>query len=161
MTDQPTTRDQLIEQAATALHEVRHPGWSCPGPDAKDRKAAQALADAGLLADPEQHAELEKLRVDAVEVKRLDNEAYLRHREALYGALGCTGVEGSLIVLITENVAAVVAERDALQARIDAALAKLARYDTSGGWQATHEIVEEAGAALQGDQPTEQEVRGG
>lgn len=99
--------------------------------------------------------EVRRLRADAVEVKRLDDEAYLRHREALYEALGCAGPEGSLIALIKENVAAVVAERDGLQARHDAALAVLRQ-----SLKPSAVVCDEAVAALQGDQHAEEAGRG-
>ena len=102
-------------------------------------KAARVLYDGDY--------DLERLRADAIEVKRLDDEAYLRHRDALYAALGCTGPEGSLIVLINDNVAAVVAERDQLQARIDAALALCEPHALLHSY--TQRTIR---AALQGDQ---------
>jgi hypothetical protein len=94
------TRDELIEKVAQVLHEARHPDWKCPGPEAKDRKAALALADASLLAD---------------------------------------------------------IERDELQARLDRVTAVLARPwpDDEDHHDFVSQQVEDARAALQGDQPTE------
>lgn len=153
MTDQPTTRDQLIEQAAQVLASL--------GADhltADDYMTdVRALADAGLLADPEHALDLENAKGTlaavrwklgtpkgravsmhagevAAELKTLrakvDDLAAERdlalwlHAEAEWRVAGFDAITVKLAQINQQ----ITAERDALQARLDAALAFHVEY---------------------------------
>jgi hypothetical protein len=113
------TRDEVIEKAARELHgsynaameafnAKRGDDWGVvPFEDSRLfwRGVVEPLAEAGLLAEPEQHAMLERLRVDVAEAGSVLNR--------VRAALGTP--EGQAVSV---HAAEVRAERDALQARV-------------------------------------------
>jgi hypothetical protein len=125
---EPTTQESLIENAAKVLHESSD--YTLDG-----HWLARALADAGLLADPEAARFAQRDREQAIRATadreriqaelRADQVATLNLYTRVVKALG----PGFSITApwhgLSDAVAQVVAERDGLQARIDAALEAL------------------------------------
>jgi hypothetical protein len=83
---EPTTRQRLIEKAHDALRTVAY-DWSEPTTTDRGRIIA-ALAEAGLLADPAQTTELEKLAADHDLALWLHAEQSWLHGQALAIAHG-------------------------------------------------------------------------
>lgn len=146
MADQPTTRDQLIEQALVVLD--RHMG-GYHATKQRQRAAVEALVDAGLLADPGQHAELERIEDALAEFQVHDAD----------GPVPNVPLSERIEVLHREWEDVTV-ERDALQARIATALERIAEATSTGPYCLSPDETRTVRTALQGDQPTEPEVEG-
>lgn len=119
-------------ESALKLHEGEH-----ALPRERAHYVGRALAAAGLLADPEQGSELAEMRKE----RDTWESEYERVRD-----------------LKLTDLADALAERDRLQACIDAVRAVLDREwpDDEDHHDFVNRQVEDARAALQGDQPTDQ-----
>jgi hypothetical protein len=161
MTDQPMTRDELIEKAAQVIcdaFEVYAPVPAVLRTEAPN--IARALAEESLLANPEQRDTAAVLARVRAALGTPDGRAVSVHAAEVRA-------ERDNLIAVRDELARQRddhrAEREALQARIDAALARLKEADELSAewppslkdWTAFNSKLIHVRDALQGDQPTE------